>query len=146
MATKGVINEKSSDDFAIKIKDWTVKVAGQKISKVSEDFATLLLQEIEDRIPIGTLETSSVYPGYAMSTWKKVKKGPYMWAVLSNRDDGGYNYNWVLEFGGNPWTRQPDGTENLTAEGFSRQAPTGFLRTSYREAYAKLMSGFSRIK
>lgn len=137
------INQKHSNDFLIAVKKWVTKVSGVKITDTSKLFAEKLLQNIQESIPVGSEETSSIYPGFARDSWKIVVDGNGIYRVVSDTG-GNYNYNWVLEYGGNPWAK-PEGTPHLTPEGFSTQAPNGFLRLAYEKTYREVMASYSRL-
>ncbi len=137
------VNQKKSNDFSIELKKWSEKVVGEKTTLVAKRFAEILLKNIQESIPVGTPETSSIYPGFARDSWKIRVDGNGISRIYSDVGTG-YNYNWVLEFGGNPWTK-PEGTKHLTPEGFSTQAPTGFLRLAYEKSRRELIESYSRL-
>lgn len=131
-------NIQASEQFGLQIKKYLLRNAEKAVNASPKELSARIFELIKEKIPVGTDETSSVYPGHARDSWTLTKDRQRKWIIKSQVSEG-YNYNWVLEFGGNPWAK-PEGTKHLTPEGFSTQAKEGFIRLAIEQAKAEFRS------
>lgn len=131
-------NITSINQYELEVKKFLLRSANKVANTTPKKFADRIMDLIKDKIPVSDVTTYSVYIGYASDSWTISKDAQRKWVIGSKMD--GYNYNYVLEYGGNPWAKK-GGTAHLTPDGFSTQAPSGFIRLAIDQATREFNNG-----